>query len=159
MPQKQRDAQFAPLHDEWAPKALNKILELRGFYIKTGQMAASNVGNAFPDKWVRTMEVSQAPCLSLLHTTLLFALFREIMILSRESWRCRCLLSSIIDHELQHEIIPFHFVGLPRYFYQTHHPQPPLLFAPHTPTGPSRPRAAQRHCHGPCHRGGGIRQR
>lgn len=75
--QEDRDRVFEVLHEEWAPKALAKILELRGFYIKVhksvfrfaqqlnltapssqvGQMAASNVGNAFPEKWVRTMEV------------------------------------------------------------------------------------------------------
>lgn len=78
----EREVRFAALHAEWAPRALAKILELRGFYIKVsniifvrhvldflngsyksrnifqvGQMAASNVGNAFPDIWVRTMEV------------------------------------------------------------------------------------------------------
>ncbi len=57
--QAERDAAFDALHEEWAPRALAKILELRGFYIKVGQMAASNVGNAFPELWVRTMEVLQ----------------------------------------------------------------------------------------------------
>ena len=55
----ERDKKFEKLHKVWAPAALEKILELRGFYIKVGQMAATNIGNAFPDKWVRTMEVLQ----------------------------------------------------------------------------------------------------
>jgi predicted unusual protein kinase regulating ubiquinone biosynthesis (AarF/ABC1/UbiB family) len=58
-PPEERSAKFAELHKVWAPRALDKILELRGFYIKVGQMAASNIGNAFPDIWVRTMEVLQ----------------------------------------------------------------------------------------------------
>jgi aarF domain-containing kinase len=59
IPQAERDKKFEKLHKVWAPAALEKILELRGFYIKVGQMAATNIGNAFPDKWVRTMEVLQ----------------------------------------------------------------------------------------------------
>jgi predicted unusual protein kinase regulating ubiquinone biosynthesis (AarF/ABC1/UbiB family) len=58
-PKAERDARFTELHRKWAPAALAKIIELRGFYIKVGQMASSNVGNAFPEEWVRTMEVLQ----------------------------------------------------------------------------------------------------
>ena len=38
---------------------MNKILELRGFYVKTGQMCATNIGSAFPKKWASTMSVLQ----------------------------------------------------------------------------------------------------
>jgi len=31
--------------------ALDKILELEGFYIKCGQLCASNIGDAFPPVW------------------------------------------------------------------------------------------------------------
>lgn len=34
VPKKERDARFTSLHNTWAPRALAKILELRGFYIK-----------------------------------------------------------------------------------------------------------------------------
>ena len=47
-PQEERDKRFDALHEEWAPAALKKIVELRGFYVKIGQMAATNIGNAFP---------------------------------------------------------------------------------------------------------------
>jgi len=43
-------------------KGLNKILELQGFYVKSGQMAAANIGNAFPPIWVDTMSVLQDEC-------------------------------------------------------------------------------------------------
>ena len=59
MPQKGRDARFEELHEKWASAALAKIVELRGFYIKVGQMGATNIGNAFPATWVRTLEVLQ----------------------------------------------------------------------------------------------------
>mmetsp|Transcript_9354 Transcript_9354/g.12264 ORF Transcript_9354/g.12264 Transcript_9354/m.12264 type:complete len:665 (-) Transcript_9354:256-2250(-) len=59
IPASEREERFNELHKIWAPRALEKILELRGFYIKIGQMAASNIGNAFPDIWIRTMEVLQ----------------------------------------------------------------------------------------------------
>ena len=35
---------------------------LPGFYIKTGQMAASNIGNAFPKVWQNTLSVVQDQC-------------------------------------------------------------------------------------------------
>jgi aarF domain-containing kinase len=43
------------LHREAAAAGLGKIKELRGFYVKTGQMCATNVGNAFPHIWRDTM--------------------------------------------------------------------------------------------------------
>ena len=39
------------LHKETSLKGLNKILELQGFYVKSGQMAAANIGNAIPPIW------------------------------------------------------------------------------------------------------------
>ena len=47
---------YETLHDEWAPKGLAVILNLRGFNLKTGQMVASNFGNVFPEKWQKTFE-------------------------------------------------------------------------------------------------------
>ena len=47
---------YQALHDEWAPKGLAKILELRGFNLKTGQMVASNFANAFPRTWQKAFE-------------------------------------------------------------------------------------------------------
>lgn len=40
-------------------QALDKILELQGFYIKCGQMAAANIGDAFPLIWQETMQPLQ----------------------------------------------------------------------------------------------------
>ena len=34
----EQDAVFAPMHEYWAPKMREKFLELRGFYLKNGQM-------------------------------------------------------------------------------------------------------------------------
>ena len=39
------DAAFEALHREWAPRALDVVLRLRGFNLKSGQMVASNFGN------------------------------------------------------------------------------------------------------------------
>jgi aarF domain-containing kinase len=47
------------LDRETSEQGLQKILELRGFYIKCGQMCASNIGNAFPPIWQDTMSVLQ----------------------------------------------------------------------------------------------------
>jgi aarF domain-containing kinase len=43
-------------------QGLAKILELKGFYVKCGQMAASNIGDAFPKVWQETMSVLQDRC-------------------------------------------------------------------------------------------------
>ncbi|GAX28066.1 aarF domain-containing kinase [Fistulifera solaris] len=40
-------------------QALEKILQLQGFYIKCGQMAAANIGDAFPVIWQQTMHPLQ----------------------------------------------------------------------------------------------------
>jgi hypothetical protein len=40
------DDEWDELHRRASQQGLDKIMELRGFYIKTGQMAASNIGNA-----------------------------------------------------------------------------------------------------------------
>lgn len=41
-----RNEEWEELHRRASQQGLDKIMELRGFYIKTGQMAASNIGNA-----------------------------------------------------------------------------------------------------------------
>lgn len=47
------------LDKETSQVGLEKLLELKGFYVKCGQMAAANIGNAFPEVWVDTMSVLQ----------------------------------------------------------------------------------------------------
>lgn len=41
-----KNDEWEELHRRASKQGLDKIMELRGFYIKTGQMAASNIGNA-----------------------------------------------------------------------------------------------------------------
>jgi predicted unusual protein kinase regulating ubiquinone biosynthesis (AarF/ABC1/UbiB family) len=43
-------------------QGLDKILALKGFYVKCGQIAASNIGDAFPKIWQETMSVLQDRC-------------------------------------------------------------------------------------------------
>jgi aarF domain-containing kinase len=50
------------LHEETSKAGLDKIMELRGFYVKSGQMAAANIGNAFPRIWQETMAPLQDSC-------------------------------------------------------------------------------------------------
>lgn len=45
-----------------AQAALRKMLELQGFYIKSGQICAANIGNAFPKYWQETLSVLQDQC-------------------------------------------------------------------------------------------------
>jgi aarF domain-containing kinase len=47
------------LHRETSQQGLEVILRLRGFYIKCGQLCASNIGDAFPVIWQETMSVLQ----------------------------------------------------------------------------------------------------
>lgn len=47
------------LHTETSQDALDIMLKLKGFYIKSGQICASNLGNAFPDIWIDTLSVLQ----------------------------------------------------------------------------------------------------
>ena len=49
-------AAYEQLHGIWAPRALEMVLELRGFNLKSSQMVASNFGNVFPKAWQRTFE-------------------------------------------------------------------------------------------------------
>ena len=50
------------LHQTTAHEALRKMLELKGFYIKSGQICAANIGNAFPKSWQQTLSVLQDQC-------------------------------------------------------------------------------------------------
>lgn len=50
------------LDRETSAWGLQKMLELRGFYIKCGQLVASNIGDAFPPIWQETMSVLQDQC-------------------------------------------------------------------------------------------------
>lgn len=56
------DAVWEELDHRTSKQGLAKILELKGFYIKCGQMAASNIGDAFPLIWQETMSVLQDRC-------------------------------------------------------------------------------------------------
>ncbi|KAL7522177.1 hypothetical protein ACHAWX_006867 [Stephanocyclus meneghinianus] len=56
------DDTWETLHKETSARGLEKILELQGFYIKSGQMCAANIGNAFPPVWVDTMSILQDEC-------------------------------------------------------------------------------------------------
>ena len=56
------DEVWDQLHRETSQQGLDKILELQGFYVKSGQMAAANIGNAFPPIWQDTMSVLQDDC-------------------------------------------------------------------------------------------------
>jgi aarF domain-containing kinase len=56
------DETWDQLHDETSKKGLDKILQLKGFYIKSGQMCAANFGNAFPPIWQRNMAILQDQC-------------------------------------------------------------------------------------------------
>lgn len=53
------DEVWDSLHTETSQDALNIMLQLKGFYIKSGQICASNLGNAFPDIWIDTLSVLQ----------------------------------------------------------------------------------------------------
>ncbi|GMI54956.1 hypothetical protein ScalyP_jg3585 [Parmales sp. scaly parma] len=55
----EHEAEWRNLHASESKKGLDTILKLRGFYIKNGQMCASNIGNAFPKIWQDTMSVLQ----------------------------------------------------------------------------------------------------
>jgi aarF domain-containing kinase len=50
------DAEYETLHAEWAPRAMDVVLALRGFNLKTGQLVASNFGNVFPKAWQAVFE-------------------------------------------------------------------------------------------------------
>ena len=56
---KSPDDVWEQLDKETSQQGLEKILQLQGFYIKCGQMVASNIGNAFPTVWQDTMAVLQ----------------------------------------------------------------------------------------------------
>jgi len=56
------DEAFDELDEHYSQKGLEKILELGGFYTKSGQMAAANIGNAFPEIWQERMSVLQDQC-------------------------------------------------------------------------------------------------
>lgn len=56
------DDDWDELHERASSQGLDKINELRGFYIKAGQMAASNIGNGFPRIWQDTFSVLQDQC-------------------------------------------------------------------------------------------------
>ena len=53
------DHVWEQLDHETSQEGLDIILRLKGFYIKCGQMCASNIGNAFPVVWQETMSILQ----------------------------------------------------------------------------------------------------
>ena len=56
------DEVWDKLHVETSKAGLDKIMELQGFYVKSGQMCAANIGNAFPPIWQDTMAPLQDSC-------------------------------------------------------------------------------------------------
>jgi aarF domain-containing kinase len=56
------DEEWDELDRKTSKKGLEKIMSLGGFYVKSGQMAANNIGNAFPKIWQNTMSVLQDEC-------------------------------------------------------------------------------------------------
>ena len=60
--QKSPDEAWHELDQIASREGLDKILELQGFYIKCGQMAAANIGNAFPKVWQTSMSILQDNC-------------------------------------------------------------------------------------------------
>ena len=56
------DETFDELDERLSQQGLEKILELGGFYTKSGQMAAANIGNAFPRIWQERMSILQDQC-------------------------------------------------------------------------------------------------
>ena len=56
------DETWDQLDKETSQQGLEKILSLRGFYIKSGQMVATNIGNGFPPIWQETFSVLQDGC-------------------------------------------------------------------------------------------------
>jgi len=56
------DEVWDQLHKETSKAGLDKIMELQGFYVKSGQMCAANIGNAFPPIWQETMSPLQDEC-------------------------------------------------------------------------------------------------
>lgn len=53
------DVVWQKLDRETSQQGLKVILQLKGFYIKCGQLCASNIGDAFPVIWQETMSVLQ----------------------------------------------------------------------------------------------------
>jgi predicted unusual protein kinase regulating ubiquinone biosynthesis (AarF/ABC1/UbiB family) len=53
------DHVWEELDRKTSAKGLVKLLELKGFYVKCGQMCSANIGNAFPPVWQDTMSVLQ----------------------------------------------------------------------------------------------------
>jgi hypothetical protein len=56
---KSPDEVWDKLNKETAETGLDLVYELEGFYVKSGQMVAANMGNAFPQVWQDTMSVLQ----------------------------------------------------------------------------------------------------
>lgn len=77
------DEEWEELHTETSEVGLKKILELRGFYIKSGQMVAANIGDAFPKIWQDTMSILQDNCPA-----------KDFHV-----------VKSIVDHEIKHSHI------------------------------------------------------
>lgn len=56
------DELWDELNTRTSQQGLQIILQLQGFYIKCGQLCASNVGNSFPKIWQDTMSILQDQC-------------------------------------------------------------------------------------------------
>lgn len=56
------DTFWDQLNSATSSEGLDIILKLQGFYIKCGQLCASNIGNSFPIIWQNTMSILQDQC-------------------------------------------------------------------------------------------------
>jgi hypothetical protein len=87
---KSPDEVWDSLNQETSQGALEKIRELKGFYIKSGQLAAANIGDAFPEIWQNTMVSSHLFTISsewkiVVLTDNLFFSIRWLECISRQS--------------------------------------------------------------------------
>ncbi|CAM9631883.1 unnamed protein product, partial [Phaeothamnion confervicola] len=58
LPDEEQDAMFEPLHDMYAPKVLDLIHKLKGFYVKIGQLASTR-SDFLPDSYYRRVATLQ----------------------------------------------------------------------------------------------------
>lgn len=61
-PEAERDAKFEVLHEKYKDKIVEIIDDLKGLYIKMGQMGAANIGNMYPDSWIKALRKFEDDC-------------------------------------------------------------------------------------------------
>ena len=58
-PDEQRRAAYAAYHDKWRDEPLRVCLDLRGFYVKVGQLCAGFPGDGLPAPYKQSLKVLQ----------------------------------------------------------------------------------------------------